>query len=279
MIRDYNFNTPYVIYHMIFIQNKCSGLCIRCLGISISLWYARIERKDNLPSPRVTREINNSMMNKTRHGIKGNEKTSLSNWERVEREWAARWIILERKGRVNLHVLLCECGWTASIVARGTLTRCISLTGVAKYLVTFEIIKYGYLGIQLGGVRSTSQVAKSFMGTGRVAWVVFIRSAILLALWGLDTHSHQTPWTIRGARLTDFFTFLDSYYNLLAAAVLKTQAAAINLLVLSPALRINVVESSDWQSHLWIVSVTIIDRYISNRSFKYNWGLSCIKYM
>lgn len=36
-----------------------------------------------------------------------------------------------------------------------------------------------YLGMQFGGVRSTSQVANNFMGTGRVAGdVTFVRSAI-----------------------------------------------------------------------------------------------------
>lgn len=36
-----------------------------------------------------------------------------------------------------------------------------------------------YLGMQFGGVRSTSQVANSFIGTGRVAGAVtFVRSAI-----------------------------------------------------------------------------------------------------
>jgi len=36
-----------------------------------------------------------------------------------------------------------------------------------------------YLGMQFGGVRSTSQVANSFIGTGRVAGaVIFVRSAI-----------------------------------------------------------------------------------------------------
>ncbi|KAG7203337.1 hypothetical protein KM043_010424 [Ampulex compressa] len=40
-------------------------------------------------------------------------------------------------------------------------------------------LEIDYLGMQFGGVRSTSQVAKSFMGTGRVAGaVVFVRSAI-----------------------------------------------------------------------------------------------------
>lgn len=43
----------------------------------------------------------------------------------------------------------------------------------------FMILSIVYLGMQFGGVRSTSQVAKSFIGTGRLAGAVtFVRSAI-----------------------------------------------------------------------------------------------------
>lgn len=54
-----------------------------------------------------------------------------------------------------------------------------------------------YLGMQSGAVRSTSQVANSFMGTGRVAGaVVFVRSAI----FGPTAHKN-TPHTFSSPRL------------------------------------------------------------------------------
>lgn len=58
-----------------------------------------------------------------------------------------------------------------------------------------------YLGMQFGGVRSTSQVANSFIGTGRVAGAVtFVRSAIF-GPGGPRTHA--TPTFRRVSRLAD----------------------------------------------------------------------------
>lgn len=60
-----------------------------------------------------------------------------------------------------------------------------------------------YLGMQFGGVRSTSQVAKSFIGTGRLAGAVtFVRSAIIRP-YGPPPITRTTPTHCRTPRRTD----------------------------------------------------------------------------
>lgn len=93
----------------------------------------------------------------------------------------------KRKMRVIVEKRACECPSSVWRPQWHEVTTPISY--VIRKLFKNLILFIGYLGIQFGAVQSTSQVANSFIGTGRVAGaVVFVRSAIFGPSAHRNTH-------------------------------------------------------------------------------------------